>query len=583
MSIRLSTKIARLLFMGLVTTPMVAWCALDAGGQIRQFQDETARRIAPDKPSQPNPVPATPATPPVDAAASGGHTIHVESFLVHGVSQFTDAEVASVLMPFAGRPLDAGGIQEASGALQALYRRHGYFVARVYVPPQDVANVVQLDVVEGHLDAPGIEVVNRGQRVDAAVVRDILATHLDDQQPIHRAPFERALLIAEDLPGITTASTLYPGTQVGTARLRTVVTDLPLIDGNVDLDNHGSRATGPTRLGVTLYVNSPSRAGDQVVGRLVTSGHRSQYAYLAYLRPLSSWGTRWGASLDHFRYDADFITNLGYSEGQASDLRVYLTHPIVRSRHGNLNVRADLSHLTLDDRNDLDINARRDVDTLTVALQGDDDHPWLTTGLTTFNLSATLGQVDIRGNAAYRSADAATAETSGGFVRLNVNATRLTRLTAHWSLMTGFHGQWADTDLDSSQRFYLGGATSVSGYPTGEASGDRGADVTLELRRDIAPPWDGTLLAGVFYQQGWVRTHVSTWDGWQGGNSLLRNSFSLRTVGLNVLATVADGWVVRGTVGRQVGDNPMQDPTSGDASDGKGSAYRGWVQLIRYF
>ena len=446
-----------------------------------------------------------------------------------------------------------------------------------------MANTIRLDVYEGYLDSPGIEVINKEARVSSGVVRGILEAHLGGDRPIHREAYERALLITEDLPGVTTASTLYPGARVGTARLRTVVTDLPMVSGNVDVDNFGSRATGQNRVGATMYLNSPSGTGDQVVGRFVTSGHGSQYAYVTYLRPISPSGTRVGASLDQFRYDADFITNLGFSDGRASDFRLYLTHPIVRSRHGNLNFRADLSHLSLDDRNDLAINAKRDVNVLTLALHGDDDHPWLMTGLTTFNLSATAGHVDIRGNAAYQSADASTAETAGGFTRLNLNASRLTRLTDNWSFFTRLNGQWASKDLDSSQRFHLGGASSLAGYPSGEATGDLGAEISVELRHDIAPPWRGTLQVGTLFQQGWVRMHKTPWDGWQGGNPLLRNSFSLRTVGVNVLSTFSDGWVVRGMIGRQVGQNPMRNPATGRASDGIGSDYRAWLQVIRYF
>ena len=115
-----------------------------------------------------------------------------------------------------------------------------------------MANTIRLDVYEGYLDSPGIEVVNKEARVSSGVVRGILEAHLGGDRPIHREAYERALLITEDLPGVTTASTLYPGARVGTARLRTVVTDLPMVSGNVDVDNFGSRATGQNRVGATM-------------------------------------------------------------------------------------------------------------------------------------------------------------------------------------------------------------------------------------------------------------------------------------------------------------------------------------------
>lgn len=570
-----------LFLIGFALAPSVVWCGPDAGSQIRQFQDETVLRVTLPKPAPR--IEAQDRSTSLAAPPPTGDKILVKSFIVHGVSQFTDAEVATLLKPYTGRDLDAAGIHAAADALAQMYRGRGYFASRVYIPPQEVAHTIRLDVYEGFLETPGIEVLNTGTRVTTSIVQGILEAHLLGDAPIHREAYERALLIAEDLPGITTASTLYPGSRVGTARLRTVVTDQALIAGNFDVDNFGSRTTGQVRLGATLYVNSPSGAGDQLVGRVVTSGRGSQYVYATYLRPVSFRGTRLGVSLDQFRYNADFITSLGYSNGRASDLRLYATHPLIRSRHGNLTVRADVSHLSLDDRNDKGINPRRHVDTVAFALQGDDDHPWLATGLTTFAASATAGQVDVRGNAAYQSADASTAATAGGFLRLNLNATRLTRLSHRWSLLTSLKGQWASRDLDSSQRFYIGGATSVAGYPTGEASGDLGAEISGELRHDLLVSWRGTLQVAAFFEQGWIRMHKTPWLGWQSSNPQLRNSFSLRAVGVNLLATFPDGWVARGAVGRQLGRNPMQDPTSGQASDGKASDCRAWLQLIRYF
>ena len=351
----------------------------------------------------------------------------------------------------------------------------------------------------------------------------------------------------------------------------------------MDLDNFGNRATGQTRLGTTLYVNSPLQRGDQATLRVVTSGRRSNYAYLTYLVPTSPSGTRVGASADHFSYDSRFITNLGLSDGHASDARLYVTHPIVRSRHGNLSFRGDVSRLAISDRNDLGVNGRRDIDTVTLALHGDDDHPWLMTGLTVFDASLSVGRVDIEGNAAYVAADSSTAQTRGRFARVNLNVSRLTRLSDHWSFLSRFSGQWASANLDPSQKFYIGGGTSVAGYPLGEAGGDLGAEAALELRHDFPAPWAGTLMGSLSVQQGWVRMHKTPWPGWQGANTELPNELGLTSVGIGVTATLPGETVLRGLLGWQVGTNPMRDPVTLEASDGRTSRSRAWIQAIHYF
>lgn len=566
------------LFLGCVATSSMVWAAPDAGRLIQQYREDTVERMRAPAAK----LPEASATKQEVFRASD-EQIHVAGFEVHGVTRFSPDQIGRVLSPFAGRVLDTAGIHAAADAVNQLYRAHGYFLAKVFIPPQAITDAVRLDVFEGTWDSQGFEVVNKGHRVDTHVVQDILRRGIPKDTPAQRADVERALLIAEDLPGITTVSTLYPGERVGTARLRTEITDLPAVQGNVDYDNHGSSSTGQHRLGATLYWSSPTGRGDQITTRVATTGSHSQYGYVNYLLPISPTGTRLGFSVDRLNYDTAYITNLGYASGHASDARVYVTHPVVRSRHGNVNVRGDVSRLTLKDRNDLNINANRTVDTVVLALQGDDDHPWLTTGLTTFDLAVTAGQVRIRGNANYATADAATTKTSGGFTRFNMDASRLTRLDSHWSLLSKVRAQWASHNLDSSQKFYFGGATSVSGYPQGEASADMGAEYGIELRRDVPAPWHGTLQLGAFVQQGWGRVHKNAWPDWNGVNPQLKEELALASVGLNALATVSQEWVVRGSIGWQLGSNPLRDPATGAASDQKTRKFRLWAQVVRYF
>ena len=578
----LADKKKVLVFLGASLAPLTSYAALDAGAQLQRFQTETLRRITP--PADTGLASDFQSHPSERAKTASQASIYVAAFSVIGVTQFSEKDIATVLRPFVGRELSTAEIHDAADSLNKLYRDRGYFTAKVFIPPQEVADTIRLDVYEGYLDTPGKEVVNSEERVSTDVIQGILDAQLDEGKPINRLDYERALLIVEDLPGISSHSILYPGVRVGTARLRTTISDLSLINGNIDIDNFGSRATGEQRIGATVYVNSPSKTGDQLVTRLVSAFEGgSQYGYITYLRPVSPLGTRLGVSIDYLDYDSSYINNLGYTQGNASDFRLYLTHPFVRSRHENLQIRTDLSFKSIEDTNDLGINADRDISTVTFALQGDDDHSWLGSGLTTFNAAVTIGYTDIQGNQVYIDADRATAATSGQFSKVTFNMSRLTRLSEHWSILADLNGQWTSDDLDSSQRFYLGGNGSVAGYPVGEASGDSGAEYSIELRRDFIAPWTGTLAGGLFLQQGWVRMHTSPWVNWQGGNSLLENEFTLSTVGLNLLSTIAGSWVVRGNVGWQLGSNPMRDPSTGNASDERSNDYRGWFQVIRYF
>jgi len=572
--------IALALTMAAHSAPSMA--AFDAGAQLQRLQRESREAGTRPDSTTISPLPEGPSRAAAEASSA---TIFVSAFEVRGVTRFDSATLAATLAPFTGKVLDTAQIHAAADALMRLYRDAGFFAATVYIPPQDIDNgLLRLDIYEGALEQDGIEIDNRGENIRSEVVGEILSHHLADQYPIHRDEYERALLIAEDLPGIHTGSLLYPGQQVGTARLRTRIEDTPRWAGNVDVDNFGNVHTGRWRLGTTLYWNSPGKVGDQAVARFVTAGRGSNYLYLTYLRPVSASGTRIGISADVLNYRIDSIAGLGDAQGDASDIRLYLTHPLIRSRHSNLHFRGQISHLVLNDSNDLDVDAHRTVDALILSVDGDEDHDWWANGLTLYRAALTVGQVDIRGNDVFHQADEASTDIEGGFAHLNLLLSRLQHIAGPWTLFAQLRGQWASGNLDSSQKFYLGGPTSIAGYPVGEAGGDEGAEFHGEVRYDIpAPPWGGEMQISAFYQAGFVRVHDAPWPGWQGTNTRLGNQFALRSAGLSVTQNLGQDWLIRGLVGWQFGANPAEDPRTGEDSDDSNANHRAWFQLVRYF
>ena len=130
----------------------------------------------------------------------------------------------------------------------------------------------------------------------------------------------------------------------------------------------------------------------------------------------------------------------------------------------------------------------------------------------------------------------------------------------------------------------MGGPFTVPGYPTGEASGDHGANLHLDVRYDFASaPWGGALQGTVFYSAGWVQLFDEPWNGWEGDNPLIENSYTLQSYGVSVSQTWSSGMIVRASVGRQVGSNPGRNPVSGEFADRSSSSYRAWLQAIYYF
>src|SRR5690606_20459186 len=125
--------------------------------------------------------------------------------------------------------------------ITAHYRRHGYLLARAYLPAQDIHDgEVEIAVLEGRLGEIGID---NTSRVGASTINHHV-DRIETAGAVQGRNLERSLLLLNDLPGVDVRSTLQPGATVGTADLGIQVRATSGIDGSVDADNFGNRYTG---------------------------------------------------------------------------------------------------------------------------------------------------------------------------------------------------------------------------------------------------------------------------------------------------------------------------------------------------
>ena len=95
------------------------------------------------------------------------------------------------------------------------------------------------------------------------------------------------------------------------------------VTGNLDFDNFGSYYTGESRLGATVYFNSPTGRGDQITLRGVTSGSGSNYVFTDYSVPVGGSGLRLGGSLDYLEYQLEEELESFDAEGEAGSFRAF--------------------------------------------------------------------------------------------------------------------------------------------------------------------------------------------------------------------------------------------------------------------
>lgn len=485
--------------MRIVRTAVAAAVSLALGAAIAQVPD-AGRLLQENTPRPQAPRPAPPldlqAPPSATGARPGGATVTVQSVRIEGLSALDPALVLAELPPQAGRTLDLAGMRELALQVEALVRRHGYPFARAYLPPQDLASgVLRIAVVEGRYG----EVQARGDR--AAQAREWLRP-LRPGAPIAQGPLERSLLLLNDLPGVQAKSVLRPGAQPGTGDLLVDVEAASRVSGEVGVDNHGNRYAGRERVRGSVDIDSPFTLGDQLSARASYTVEGTWLASVLYALPLATSG--WRAQLGLVRTDYELgreFASLG-AHGTADIASLTLAYPLLRTRDASLRASAGWQQKWLfDAREATGSSERKRSRVVPLALGGDwrDDR-----SVTWGSAVLSLGRLEL--DAALTAADSASARTAGHFSKLNVDLARLQGLAPAWTLYGRLSTQWASRNLDSSEKFVLGGIYGLRAWPSGEAIGDEGwlAQVELRYRAGAFEPY--LLLDG-----GGVRVNREPW------------------------------------------------------------------------
>ena len=512
----------------------------------------------------------------------------VKGFKVIGNEDLSKQELKTVMKPFVERELSTQEIHAAANTLAEYYHTKGFFAAEVSLRPHSINNgIVTLQVTEGHLEKGGISVTNNGEIIKSEKVL-ALWNHTLKPGVLKQKEYERAMLLTNDFPGISAKADMYLGEKVGTDELVVTITDEDVFNGNIDIDNFGSYYTGRTQVGTTLYWNSPTKNGEEIVARFITTGKYSNYGYLDVAIPVFDNGMRIGASIDYLEYELDTDKSDTQGDGTVWDAKVYLKYPIVRSKDLNIESELSYTHTSLTDN-----NATTEIDDSTIdkgilKISGDRSDDYLLNGITYFSAALTVGDLTID-NKEHSENDALTSKTAGNFTKLNVSLSRLQNLVGDLSTKISLEGQWASQNLDSSEKYFLGGPYSVSGYPVGQVAGDNAAMFYADLRYDFYNmPWGGDFQLSTFYTYGWTEIFKDP-SAWQalfpnGDQYAEDNEVSLQTVGLGFSQTWSDTAVIRVMVGKQVGDNVLRKYyDDGKDFDEADNDYRAWVEAIYYF
>ena len=530
-----------------------------AGSQLRQL------------PTPPTPPQSQPQIRIEDGAVTSPASADAASVLVNqlrvtGASAFPAEALVAVAGFDPGTRMTLAQMQAMAVRITQHYRSRGYFVARAYLPAQDVtANTLTIAVSEGVL---GQVTLRNQSTLDDGVALSRLSG-LESGAPLTIDPIENRLLLLSDLPGVVVQSTMVPGQAPGSSDLVVDIEPGRRVTGSIDADNAGNRYTGEYRLGSTVNLNNPLGRGDMASLRVLTSGSGLNYARGSYQMPFGRVTA--GVAYSRLNYElGEEYEDLG-AHGTADVASLFGAITLVRSRNTNLYAGLAYEDRSFEDRIDLIPSlTRKKARVATASLYGNHYDSLGGGGANAFYLGLSSGELDIRTPEA-RAADAASARAHGSYSKLAFNASRLQRVTDLVSLYGSIGGQVASGNLDASEKLVLGGMDGVRAYPQGEGFGDEGFVATLEARLLLAGLGGhvpGQVHALAFVDAGRITADKDPW--YAGSND---RSFSGAGVGLT--------WEERGNfavrtyyAGKLGGEDAISAP------DKSG---RFWIQAIKYF
>jgi len=395
----------------------------------------------------------------------------VKKIVLAGNKELSTEELRPVITPYENRELTLREADQLAAKITAEYRKWGYITTLVYVPPQKITDgILTIQVLEGKMGKLHIE----GNRWFSTrqIRRDWI---LKEYQPLKYDEIVKSLRRINGNPDRSAQVILKAGEEAGTTDVYLKVKDHFPGHLGFSWDNQGIPSTGQKRFGFTARYNN-FLVPDAVFMAGTVFGRDFGAQFYQYLTPITPWGTKLIFSFSNSQvapkreftsYDIH-----GHSETYSMDLR----HDLWQNDHFSAN-----AHLGFDFKDSRTKNifgtARRDrLRVLRAGFDVRENDRW---GTTSFSPEVAFG---IRGLGATSEHNPVSSRPGAepNFVKFTGDLNRSVRMPFDTQLSLNFNYQFTTADLIPQEQFYLGGASTVRGYPEGDYLGDNGVLLNVE-------------------------------------------------------------------------------------------------------
>ena len=399
---------------------------------------------------------------------------------VEGSTVLTERDLQAAFGEFVGKEISLDQVYAVSAALTAKYRNNGYVLSRVVVPPQRVGDgIVRLKAIEGYI----AEVRIQGTVTVPRAQIEAIANRVKESRPLRADALERALLLINDLPGVSARSTLSASAEPNASDL-TIELFEKRFSAAANVNNRGSKSLGPYRADLSGDVSELLWGYDRVGVRLIQTLFDNELTFVtgSYDRWVGSDGVRVGVSGAYVSSNAGPPVNVNLPTSSGSGT-AYVSYPFVRSRVTNLTGRASFTY----------------YDGKTDILRAAGTIPFSKDNIRAIRLGATYDLVDrfrgvnvvdvefsqglnIFGASGYNSPLASRQGANPNFNKVTAYVGAAPGDRPKWSALFAVNAQYAFSKLLTPEAYTFGG--EFFGQPTTPRNcvGDSGAALKVELR-----------------------------------------------------------------------------------------------------
>ena len=401
-----------------------------------------------------------------------------------GVGVYNEDDLSGIYQNQIGNEISLADLYAIANQITSKYRRDGYVLTQVIVPPQTIDNgIAQLQVVEGFIDNITVE---GGEENPTAlkVIKDYARQISSNGQPLNINEMERQLLLINDLPGVMARSIISPSQSTRGAADMLISLERDTFEAFVGVNNHGSRFLGPVQFNAGTTFNSLFGQNERITTQIAFApdqGLELAFGSLDYEQPVGRYGTKLNFGGSIASTDPGFTLRPIGVDGLSENLYIGVEHPFIRSRNTNVFGRTTFNFRNVENRVDGVPTIEDRIRVIRAGIRADFLDRLLGTAVNSIDFELSHG-LDIFG--ATDSGDANITRAAGDptFFKGNLRFERLQRLSSNFNLVLSGRAQLSNNPLLSSEEFGLGGYTSVRGFEPSEVVGDDGIGGTAELQ-----------------------------------------------------------------------------------------------------